>query len=170
MSTETLIRIFFELCLIFLGCYALYREKDLIGFERKLKRKIKIYARALVWTTEAYIAERKGFMFVILKAPGRVPERKHNVANNFKAISRELDAENTGVIDIGMNIKMFYDSDAFAKQAAPGMTDNRAEKIYYGDVIFVALNSEGIPRGLTEREVKYVENYVSMYRADKLAS
>lgn len=170
MSTETLIRIFFELCLIFLGCYALYREKDLIRFERKLKRKIKICARALVWTTEAYIAERKGFMFVILKAPGRVPERKHNVANNFKAISRELDAENTGVVDIGMNIKMFYDSDAFAKQAAPGMTDNRAEKIYYGDVIFVALNSEGIPRGLTEREVKYVENYVSMYRADKLAS
>ena len=170
MSTETLIRIFFELCLVFLGCYALYREKDLIRFERKLKRKIKIYARALVWTIEAYIAERKGFMFVILKAPGRVPERKHNVANNFKAISRELDAENTGVIDIGMNIKMFYDSDAFAKQAAPGMTDNRAEKIYYGDVIFVALNSEGIPRGLTEREVKYVENYVSMHREDKLAS
>ena len=50
------------------------------------------------------------------------------------------------------------------------MTDGRAEKIYYGDVIFVAVNSEGMPRGLTEREVKYIENYVSTYRADKLAS
>lgn len=170
MSTEHLIEFFIGVGLIFLGSYAIYREKDLIRVERKLKRKVKVYVRAFVWTTEAYIAERKGFMFVILKAPGRVPERRHNVANNFKAISRELDAENTGVIDIGMNIKMFYDSDAFAKQAAPCMTDNRAEKIYYGDVIFVALNSEGIPRGLTEREVKYVENYVSKNRADKLAS
>ena len=170
MSTETLIRIFFELCLIFLGCYALYREKDLIRFERKLKRKIKIYARALVWTTEAYIAERKGFMFVIKKSPGSMPERRHNVANNYAALHREIDTENPGVIDIGMNLKMLYDTDAFAKQAAPGMTDNRAEKIYYGDVLFFAVDSEDKPRGLTEREVKYVENYVSMHRADKLAS
>lgn len=171
MSTATILKFFINVGLIFLGGYALYKEDHLVKFERKVIRKIKVYARAFVWATEAYVAERKGKnMFVILKVPGRAPERKHNIANNFKAISRELDAENTGVIDIGMNIKMFYDTDSFAKQAAPGMTDSRAEKIYYGDVIFVAVNSEGMPRGLTEREVKYIENYVSMYRADKLAS
>lgn len=171
MSTESLIKFFIGVGLIFLGSYAIYREKDLIRLERKLKRKVKVYVRAFVWATEAYMAERTGKdMFVILKTPGREPERRHNVANNFKAIARELDSDNTDVLDIGMNIKMFYDSEAFSKQAAPCITDGRAEKIYYGDVVFVALDSEDNPRGLTEREVKYVENYINMYRADKLAS
>ena len=171
MTTEHLIEFFIGVGLIVLGSYAIYREKDLVRFERKVKRKIKVYARAFVWATEAYIAERTGRnMFVILKTPGRAPERRHNIANNFKAIARELDAENTGVLDIGMNIKMFYDSDAFAKHAAPCMTDGRAEKIYYGDVVFVALDSEDNPRGLTEREVKYVENHINTCRADKIAS
>ena len=170
MSTATILKFFINVGLIFLGGYALYKEDHLAKFERKVKRKVKKYARAFVWATEAYKAERKGIMFFILKAPGRAPERKHNVANNFKAIHRELDAENPGVVDIGMDIKMFYDTDSFAKQAAPCMTDDRGDKIYYGDVIFVAVNSEGMPRGLTEREVKYIENYVSTYRADKLAS
>ena len=170
MSTATILKFFINIGLVFLGGYAIYKEDQMIKFERKVRRIIKVYARAFLWATEAYIAERKGIMFVILKSPGRTPERKHNIANNFKAIYRELDSENPGVVDIGMDLKMFYDTDSFAKQAAPGMTDSRAEKIYYGDVIFVAVNSEGMPRGLTEREVKYIENYVSMYRADKLAS
>lgn len=167
MSTQSLIQFFINIGLILLGSYAIYHEKDFI----RLERKIKVYARAFVWATEAYIAERKGInMFIILKSPGRAPERRHNVANNIFAIGRELDSENIGVVDIGMNLKMFYDADSFAKQGTPCMTDERAEKIFYGDVVFVAFNSEGEPRGLTEREVKYVENHISNYRADKIAS
>lgn len=171
MSTQSLFQFFISVGLILLGSYAIYHEKDFIRLERKFIRKVKVYARALIWTAEAYKAERKGInMFVILKSPGRAPERRHNVANNVFAIARELDSENLGVVDIGMNLKMFYDADSFAKQGAPCMTDERAEKIYYGDVLFVAFNSEGAPRGLTEREVKFIENRINLFRADKIAS
>lgn len=171
MSTQSLIQFFISVGLIFLGSYAIYHQKDIARLERKFIRKVKVYARALIWTAEVYKAERKGVnMFVVLKSPGRAPERRHNVANNVFAIARELDSENIGVVDIGMNLKMFYDTDSFAKQGAPCMTDGRAEKIFYGDVLFSTFNSEGVPRGLTEREVKYIENYISTYRADKRAS
>lgn len=167
MSIVDCIKILVETAVIILGCYALYHEADLIRFENKVKKKIRKYARALIWAIEAVIAERKVNMFVIKKAPGRAPERLHHVANNFGAIARELDSENPYAIEIGKGIEMWYDSDAFAKQAADCMTDKYGEKIYYGEVIFCATTSEGMPRSLTEREVKFVESYIAENRTDK---
>lgn len=161
------IKTIFELILIISGCYAIYRAPDLIKFENKVKKKFKRYAEGLIWALEAVIEERKATMFVIKKAPGKATERLHNIANNFGAIARELDSENPNAIGIGKGIEMWYDSDAFAKQAADCMTDKYGEKIYYGEVIFCATTSEGMPRGLTEREVKYVESYIKENRTDK---
>ena len=64
---------------------------------------------------------------------------------------------------------MCYDADGFAKSLAPCMADDRADKIYYGDVAFYAMDSkEKNLRCLTQREAKDVENYIATYRADKL--
>ncbi len=158
------------LALIFLVAYGIGRQNALIRFERRLRKNIKIYSRAFIFATQAALAERKKDMFVIVKAPGRVPERKHNVANTFKAIYREIDAENPNSIEIMPNVYMCYDTDGFAKLAAPCMTDERATNIYYGDVVFYAKNlKETAPRCLTEREAKAILEYITENRADKQA-
>ena len=107
-------------------------------------------------------------MFIILKSPGQEPEHRHNIGNTFKAIARELDAENPNSLEVMPGIYMCYDTDGFAKSLAPCMTDERAEKIYYGDVAFYAMvPKEKNLRCLTQREAKDVENYIANYRADK---
>ena len=108
-------------------------------------------------------------MFIIIKSPGQEPEQRHNIGNTFKAIARELDAENSHSFEIIPDIFMCYDTDGFAKSLAPCMTDERAEKIYYGDVAFYAMDSkEKNLRCLTQREAKLVCDYIEKYRADKL--
>lgn len=150
-----------------IGFFILHK-KQLIELEQKLWRKIKKYARAFIRSVEACIAERKGNMFIILKSPGQAPERRHNVGNSFKAIHKEIDSENPNHIEIIPGIYMCYDTDEFAKSAAPCMADERADKIYYGDVAFYAVNAKdnGL-RCLTEREAKTILNYIATYRADK---
>lgn len=108
-------------------------------------------------------------MFIIIKSPGQEPEQRHNIGNTFKAIARELDSENPNSLEVMPGIYMCYDSDGFAKSLAPCMADDRADKIYYGDVAFYAMDSkEKNLRCLTQREAKDVENYIATYRADKL--
>lgn len=108
-------------------------------------------------------------MFIIIKSPGQEPEQRHNIGNTFKAIARELDAENSHSFEIIPDIFMCYDTDGFAKSLAPCMTDERAEKIYYGDVAFYAMDpKEKNLRCLTQREAKMVFDYIEKYRADKL--
>ena len=149
--------------------FCILHEKQLIKLEQKLRRKIKKYARAFIRSVEACIAERKGNMFIILKSPGQEPEHRHNIGNTFKAIARELDSENPNSLEVMPGIYMCYDTDGFAKSLAPCMTDERAEKIYYGDVAFYAMDpKEKNLRCLTQREAKDVENYIATYRADKL--
>ncbi len=149
--------------------FCILHEKDLIKLERKLWRKIKKYARAFIRSVEACIAERKGNMFIILKSPGQEPEQRHNVGNCLKAIHKELDSENPNSLEVMPGIYMCYDTDGFAKSLAPCMADDRADKIYYGDVAFYAMDSkEKNLRCLTQREAKDVENYIATYRADKL--
>lgn len=148
--------------------FCILHEKDLIKLERKLWRKIKKYARAFIRSVEACIAERKGNMFIILKSPGQEPEHRHNVGNTFKAIARELASENPDSLEVIPGIYMCYDTDGFVKSLAPCMTDERAEKIYYGDVAFYAMDpKEKNLRCLTQREAKMVETYIATYRADK---
>ncbi len=159
----------FTTCWTIAMCICIIHQKDLIKLERKLWRKIKKYARAFIRTVGACIAERKGNMFIIIKSPGQKPEHRHNVGNSFKAIHKELDSENPKHIEVIPGIYMCYDTDGFAKSLAPCMTDERAEKIYYGDVAFYAMNAkENSLRCLTQREAKMVFNYISSYRADKL--
>lgn len=149
--------------------FCIVNEKDLIKLERKLWRKIKKYARAFIRSVEACAAERKGYMFIIFKTPGQDPVPLHNIGNSFKAIHREIDSERPEHIEVIPGIYMCYDADGFAKSLAPCMTDERAEKIIYGDVVFYALNSkENALRSLTPREAKLVSTYISTYRADKL--
>lgn len=108
-------------------------------------------------------------MFIIIKSPGQEPEHRHNIENTFKAIARELDAENSHSIEIMPGIFMCYDTDGFTKSLAPCMADDRADKIYYGDVAFYAMNpKEKNLRCLTQREAKMVFDYIEKYRADKL--
>lgn len=150
-------------------CFCILHEEDLIKLEQKLWRKTKKYAFALIRSVEACIAERKGYMFIIFKTPGQEPVHLHNIGNSFKAIHREIDTERPEHIEVIPGIYMCYDTDGFAKSLAPCMTDERAEKIIYGDVVFYALNSkENALRSLTQREAKLISEYISTYRADKL--
>ncbi len=160
---------------IFLTCWALVTglvnafDKQINNLVYKLWRKIKKYARAFIRSVEACIAERKGNMFIILKSPGQEPEHRHNIGNTFKAIARELDSENPNSLEVMPGIYMCYDTDGFAKSLAPCMADDRADKIYYGDVAFYAMDSkEKNLRCLTQREAKLVCDYIEKYRADKL--
>ena len=149
--------------------FCIVNEKELIKLERKLWRKIKKFVKAFIRSVEACIAERKGNMFIILKSPGQEPEHRHNIGNTFKAIARELDSENPESLEVMPGIYMCYDSDGFAKNLAPCMADDRADKIYYGDVAFYAMDSkEKNLRCLTQREAKMVCDYIEKYRADKL--
>lgn len=50
METQTLLNLLFNSGLVLLGSYALYREKDLIRFERKAGRYIKAFFKALIYT------------------------------------------------------------------------------------------------------------------------
>ena len=150
-------------------CFCILYEEELIQLEHNLWRKIKKYARAFIRSVEACIAERKGNMFIIFKTPGQDPVPLHNIGNSFKAIHREIDSERPEHIEVIPGIYMCYDADGFAKSLAPCMADDRADKIYYGDVAFYAMDSkEKNLRCLTQREAKDVENYIATYRADKL--
>ncbi len=50
MTTLTIIQFSVMTGLVLLGAYALYREKDLIKFERKVKKYIKAFFKALYYT------------------------------------------------------------------------------------------------------------------------
>ena len=50
MTTLTIIKFFFNIGLVLLGAYAIYREKDLIKFERKVKRYVKAFFKAAYYT------------------------------------------------------------------------------------------------------------------------
>ena len=108
-------------------------------------------------------------MFIIIKSPGQDPEQRHNVGNSFKAIHREIDSESPEHIEVIPGIYMCYDKEGFTKGFAPCMADHRAEKFYYGNIAFYAMNAkENALRCLTQREAKLVEDYIANYRADKL--
>ena len=55
MTTLTFIKFLFNIGLVLLGAYAIYREKDLIKFERKVWKYTKAFFKALYYT----ILERK---------------------------------------------------------------------------------------------------------------
>lgn len=50
MTTLTILKFLFNLSLVLLGAYAIYREKDLIRFERKVWKYTKAFFKALYYT------------------------------------------------------------------------------------------------------------------------
>ncbi len=50
MTTFASLQIVFMLTLILIGAYAIFREKDLIRFERKVKKYVKAFFKALYLT------------------------------------------------------------------------------------------------------------------------
>ncbi len=50
MTTLALLKLFIGLCVITLGAYSIYREKDIARIERKLGRYIKAFFKALAYT------------------------------------------------------------------------------------------------------------------------
>ena len=50
MTTLALIKLFIEIAIITLGAYAIYREKDLVKFERKVAKYIRAFFKALAYT------------------------------------------------------------------------------------------------------------------------
>ena len=55
MTALTIIKFLFNISLVLLGAYAIYREKDLIKFERKVWKYTKAFFKALYYT----VLERK---------------------------------------------------------------------------------------------------------------
>ncbi len=52
MTTLALLKLFAEVALILLGAYAIYREKDIAKFERKLIRYVKAFFKAVYYTIQ----------------------------------------------------------------------------------------------------------------------
>ncbi len=52
MTTFASLQIVFMLTLILIGAYAIFREKDLIRFERKVKKYVKAFFKALYLTVQ----------------------------------------------------------------------------------------------------------------------
>ncbi len=50
MTTLTLLKLFIGLCIITLGSYSIYREKDIARFERKVAKYVKAFFKALIYT------------------------------------------------------------------------------------------------------------------------
>ena len=50
MTALTIIKFLFNISLVLLGAYAIYREKDLIKFERKVKKYVKAFLKAVYYT------------------------------------------------------------------------------------------------------------------------
>ena len=50
MTTLTLAKFLFNLILVIVGVLALYKEKDLIKFERKVKKYVKAFLKAVYYT------------------------------------------------------------------------------------------------------------------------
>lgn len=50
MTTLALIKLFAEIAFILLGAYAIYREKDIIRFERKVAKYVKAFFKAVYYT------------------------------------------------------------------------------------------------------------------------
>lgn len=50
MTTFAIVKLFAEVALIFLGAYAIYREKDIARFERKALKYIKAFLKAVYYT------------------------------------------------------------------------------------------------------------------------
>ncbi len=50
MTTLTIIKFFFNIGLVLLGAYAIYREKDLIKFERTAKKYVKAFFKAVYYS------------------------------------------------------------------------------------------------------------------------
>lgn len=50
MTTLTLVKFAFNLALVLLGVFAIYKEKELIKFERKVKKYVKAFLKAVYYT------------------------------------------------------------------------------------------------------------------------
>ena len=50
MTTLTLVKFAFNLALVLLGVFAIYKEKELIKFERKVKKYVKAFFKAVYYT------------------------------------------------------------------------------------------------------------------------
>lgn len=62
METQTLLNLLFNIGLVLLGAYTIYREKDLIRLERKAGRYIKAFFKALIYTLkERSVKDESGF-------------------------------------------------------------------------------------------------------------
>lgn len=60
MTFFMVLRFFLECLFLALVCYAIYRESDLVRFERKAWRFIKAFFKALYYTTKDQINKIKG--------------------------------------------------------------------------------------------------------------
>lgn len=52
MTTLTFLEFLFQVILVLIGAYAIYREQDLAKFERKVARYIKAFFKALYYTVK----------------------------------------------------------------------------------------------------------------------
>lgn len=60
MSVFVFIRFFLECAAVGLVCYAIYREKDLIRFERKVRKYIKAFFKAVYFSVkDKFVSEKK---------------------------------------------------------------------------------------------------------------
>lgn len=147
MTIITVLKAAIEVLVVLSVCFAILQEDKFIAFEKRLVKLIK-----------KKIKRSKHTMRCIIKMPGhRRAEIRAGVHNDYKAISRELDSDNLGVLELAKDVVMFYDADGFAKQLPGNITDDYCEIIYFGDVLFV----DRFFRNLNASQEKYIENYVA---------
>ncbi len=91
MSAFAIIRFFLECAAAGLVCYAIYRERDLIKFERKVWKYTKAFFKAVYYTLKEKFA------------PVEEPETEERLLNDeFAEILASLDKKQSKVIEFPM--------------------------------------------------------------------
>ncbi len=90
MSIFVFIRFFLECAAVGLGCYAIYREKDLIKFERKVWKYTKAFFKSVYFSLQDKFAPEKEIKNVTPLVNEEFEEMLNSLNKNSKVIDFQI--------------------------------------------------------------------------------
>ncbi len=90
MSVFVFIRFFLECAAVGLVCYAIYREKDLIKFERKVWKYTKAFFKALYYSVQEKLTAKKKVKNVTPLVNEEFEEMLNSLNKNSKVVDFQI--------------------------------------------------------------------------------
>ena len=90
MSVFVFIRFFLECAAVGLVCYAIYREKDLIKFERKIWKYTKAFFKAVYYSLQDKLAPKKEIKNVTPLVNTEFEEMLNSLNKNSKVVDFQI--------------------------------------------------------------------------------